>query len=109
MITVVVLIVFFLGLGALANGRRKPTRYDDVIYIPGNPDQTDRNLTEAIAAHRAGKPYASSYALKKIEADCAAARARPFGPDDFKVANPNAEQPARRLVRRHPMRPATLE
>ena len=95
-----------VALLALFVGGDKPTELDADVW-DADAETCARNLKLKIEARKAGKPYMNPAAAAKIEADCAAAKARPFRADDFKAA-PREEGP-RRLVRRHPMRPATWE
>ena len=106
--TVVVVLVLAVTLLALFAGRDKPSELDADVWL-ADPKERAEGLKATKAAWREGRAYFSPDAVAKIEADCVAAKARPWSPDDFLIANLNAELPTRRLVRRHPMRPATWE
>jgi len=106
MATLVLLAVGALVLWLIFGNGDKPTELDSDVWMP-DPEERAANLKLKTEAWRAGRAYFSPAAIAKIEADCAAARARPFTPTDFKVAV--SESSPRRLVRRHPMRPATWE
>jgi hypothetical protein len=82
----------------------KPRELDSDVWV-ADPEERAQRLTAKTAAWRAGQTYFSPEAMAKIEVDCAAARSRPWPAGGFKIADPNAEA-AKRLVRRHPMRPA---
>jgi hypothetical protein len=107
MIFLVVLVVT-VTLLALFPGSDKPTELDADVWV-SDPEERARRLSAKKAAWREGRAYFSPDAVAKIEVDCAAVQARHWTPLDFRVANPNVDQPAERLVRRHPMRPPRWE
>jgi hypothetical protein len=111
---VLVLMFFFTAFVVLAAGvlvlvfffadRDKPTELAPDVWVADDEERA-LNLKLKTEAWRAGRPYFGPGALAKIEEDCAAAQSKPFAPHDFKAASP--EPSPKRLVRRHPMRPAS--
>ncbi|MBA2587190.1 MAG: hypothetical protein H0U98_01040 [Alphaproteobacteria bacterium] len=102
-------IIVLLAVGAVVLAlaifpKDKPTELDADVWV-ADPEERARNLKRKTEAWRAGQAYFSPAAIAKIEADCTAARERPFSPTDF-VPAPVQRAPAA-PVRRHPMRPAT--
>jgi hypothetical protein len=103
-------IIFLLALAAVVSwlatrNRNRPTELDADVWVADDV-QRAANLNLKTEAWRAGHTYFGPDAVAKIEADCAAAQARPFVPSDFQLA---PHEPQKRLVRRHPMLSATWE
>lgn len=94
----------------VAGPQDKPSEFDRDIWC-ADPEERAKRLKVVTAAwkaaRKAGKPFANPYTLQRIEAECEAAKSRPWTPQELKPAP--REEPPRRLVRRHPMRPATWE
>jgi hypothetical protein len=92
-------IIFLLALAAVVswlatrNGD-PPTELDADVWVADDV-QRATNLKLKTEAWRTGRTYFSPEAVAKIEADCAAAQARPFVPSDFQLA---PHEPQRRLV-----------
>ncbi len=77
-----------------------PNELSAAVWHPDHEERA-RRLAEARAAWKAGRPYFSPEAIERLTT--------PTARGALAIADPNAEAPERRLVRRHPMRPATWE
>jgi hypothetical protein len=101
MTALVLLVAGAFVLAIIFGGRDDPTELDADVWVADDEERAQR-LAAKTAAWRSGRGWISPEKLERLTY-------RGGGSYPIAVANPNAERPARRLVRRHPMRPATWE
>lgn len=100
MTTIVLLVFGAFVVAVILGGDDKPTELDADVWVADDAERAQRLAAKA-AAWRAGRGWISPEELERLTYR--------GGGSSITVTNPNDVRPARRLMRRHPMRPATWE